>query len=195
MKTIVTHSGSFHADEALAVFMLRLLPRFKGHRLVRSRDPAVIEQADIVVDVGGEYLPEKHRYDHHQRSFTSTYSADFNIKLSSAGLIYKHFGSEVVASILKSSPKAKESDDFPVDEIVARVYKKLILGFDGHDNGVNKYPSELSPAYEEPNTIANRVSRLNPDWNEPSNDTDFDEGFLKAVELTGEELVYWVLYR
>lgn len=35
--------------------------------IVRSRDPAVLDPCDIVVDVGGEYNPSKHRYDHHQR--------------------------------------------------------------------------------------------------------------------------------
>ena len=40
---IGTHSGSFHADEALGVWMLRRLDRFggAGAKVVRSRDPEV----------------------------------------------------------------------------------------------------------------------------------------------------------
>ena len=33
----------------------------------RTRDPKVLEQCDVVVDVGGVYDPDTHRYDHHQR--------------------------------------------------------------------------------------------------------------------------------
>ena len=32
MKTIGTHSGNFHCDEALACYMLKLLPEYKDAR-------------------------------------------------------------------------------------------------------------------------------------------------------------------
>jgi uncharacterized UPF0160 family protein len=50
-----------------------------------------VEPLDIVVDVGGVYSPENHRYDHHQRGFNEVLgSGGFDkIKLSSAGLVYK----------------------------------------------------------------------------------------------------------
>lgn len=35
--------------------------------VVRTRDPELLAECDVVVDVGGEYDPERHRYDHHQR--------------------------------------------------------------------------------------------------------------------------------
>lgn len=35
--------------------------------MVRTRDPERLAECDVVVDVGGEYDPERHRYDHHQR--------------------------------------------------------------------------------------------------------------------------------
>lgn len=35
--------------------------------IIRTRDPALLAECDIVVDVGGEFDPKKHRYDHHQR--------------------------------------------------------------------------------------------------------------------------------
>ena len=66
MKTtkIVTHNGTFHADDVLAVATL-------AHNLgsdieiVRTRDPKIIDDADIVVDVGGKYDGQKY-FDHHQ---------------------------------------------------------------------------------------------------------------------------------
>lgn len=35
--------------------------------IVRTRDPEQLAACDVVVDVGGEYDPRRHRYDHHQR--------------------------------------------------------------------------------------------------------------------------------
>lgn len=32
----------------------------------------VLDECDIVVDVGATYDPKKHRYDHHQRGFNDT---------------------------------------------------------------------------------------------------------------------------
>lgn len=66
VKKIGTHNGVFHCDEILAVTMLRQLPEYKNAELVRSRDAAALNECDIVVDVGSEFDPERHRYDHHQ---------------------------------------------------------------------------------------------------------------------------------
>lgn len=57
--------------------------------LKRSRDPAVLETCDIVVDVGAVYDESKQRFDHHQRGFTENFGHGFDTKLSSAGLVYK----------------------------------------------------------------------------------------------------------
>jgi uncharacterized UPF0160 family protein len=57
--------------------------------LKRSRDPAVLDTCDIVVDVGATYDESKQRFDHHQRGFTEVFGHGFETKLSSAGLIYK----------------------------------------------------------------------------------------------------------
>jgi uncharacterized UPF0160 family protein len=104
---IGTHNGTFHCDEALAVFLLRqtstyrdagriffffMTPEFlcivfKG--LKRSRDPAVLNTCDIVVDVGAVYDEPTQRFDHHQRGFTEVFGYGFQTKLSSAGLVYK----------------------------------------------------------------------------------------------------------
>ena len=64
---IGTHNGTFHCDEALACFMLKQLPEYRHANIVRTRNPEELAKCDVVVDVGGVYDPEKHRYDHHQR--------------------------------------------------------------------------------------------------------------------------------
>ena len=67
MVTIGTHDGKFHCDEVLACYMLRRLPEYCDAEIKRSRDPAVLADCDVVVDVGGVYDPAIHRYDHHQK--------------------------------------------------------------------------------------------------------------------------------
>ena len=67
IKAIGTHDGSFHCDEALACYLLQLLPKFASTSIVRTRVPATLASCDIVVDVGGVYDHSSMRYDHHQR--------------------------------------------------------------------------------------------------------------------------------
>lgn len=65
---VATHSGPFHADDVFAFAMLRTFLDPEA-RIVRTRDLAVIAQADIAIDVGGEFDPSRLRFDHHQKSY------------------------------------------------------------------------------------------------------------------------------
>lgn len=179
---ICTHSGSFHADEALAVFMLRLLPKYSLAELIRSRNPTDWEASDVVIDVGGKYDGEKF-FDHHQREFKDTFSDNYKTRLSSAGLIYKHFGKEIIAQELK----LKLTDD-NVELLYQKVYKEFIESLDANDNGVSNYPLEIEQTkkFNDRNIkLPSLVSRLNPSWNTNPTDADFDRQFLKASELMG----------
>lgn len=69
--------------------LLRSLPAFASLPLTRTRDATLIDRAQIVVDVGATYEPEKHRYDHHQRGFEEVFDDKHKTKLSSAGLVSK----------------------------------------------------------------------------------------------------------
>lgn len=75
-------------------------------------------------------LKARHRYDHHQRGFVETFSEKHSMKLSSAGLIYKHFGKRVISSLL-----GWEKDHQDLDFVFNKLYDDLIEGFDGNDNG------------------------------------------------------------
>ena len=128
-------SGHFHADEALAVYMLRLLPEYQSASLVRTRDQVILDTCHTVVDVGGEYDPGKNRYDHHQRSFNTTFP-NHNTKLSSAGLVYMHFGKAIIAQ------HAKLPIDHPdVAQLYEKLYDDFIEAVDANDNGMDKYDS------------------------------------------------------
>lgn len=41
LKRVGTHNGSFHCDEALGCFMIRLTRNFFNAQIVRTRDPQV----------------------------------------------------------------------------------------------------------------------------------------------------------
>lgn len=74
-NTIGTHSGTFHCDEVLAVYMLSKHPDFCNHKILRTRDQTLLDQCDVVVDVGSEFNPEKKRFDHHQKTFNETFAS------------------------------------------------------------------------------------------------------------------------
>lgn len=180
---ICTHSGSFHADEALAVYILRLLPKFKESTLVRSRDPAKWEESDIVVDVGGKYDGVKF-FDHHQRGFEETFSADFQTKLSSAGLVYKHFGKEAISQVIKND------DTHTLELLHKKIYEEFIEAVDANDNGISVYEETSKPRFKENGfKLSSVVHWLNPLWNEGDSDADFDRQFLLASEFMGTTFV------
>ncbi|UZP35824.1 hypothetical protein NXS19_003640 [Fusarium pseudograminearum] len=177
---IGTHSGHFHADEALAVHMLRRLPTYRDADLVRTRDPAVLATCHTVVDVGGEYDAEKRRFDHHQRGFNTTFPGR-PTKLSSAGLVFLHFGRAIVAERLGLS------DDSPdVDLIYKKLYENFVEALDAHDNGISVYdPAAIAAAGLEKRFsegafgLGAVVGRLNPKWNDP---TPSDPAEAQAAE-------------
>ncbi|KAG9391503.1 metal-dependent protein hydrolase [Carpediemonas membranifera] len=195
MVSIGTHSGKFHADEACAVFMLKQLPDYENAEVIRTRDNDVLDKCTIVVDVGGVYDAEKLRFDHHQRGFAET-MAELDekfagTKLSSAGLIYRHYGRRVIDSIL-----AKHSLSCPAaftETLFTHVYNTFMHAIDANDTG--RAIAE-DPAYRITTDLPSRVARLNPAWNQSQTDEEALAMFHQAVNMVGEELtdaiVRWV---
>ena len=161
--------------------MLRLLPDYADSTLLRSRDPVALEECDIIVDVQGQYDGVKH-FDHHQRTFAETFSAAFATKLSSAGLIYKHYAPQLIASRL-----GQDLTHPSVDLIYQKLYKEFIEALDANDNGISAYPADVKPAFNTGGvTLASQVGSLNPSWNTPVDQAGEDALFLKASTLMGE---------
>jgi len=186
---IVTHNGTHHADEALAVHLLRKLPQYAQAKLTRTRDQSIIDSATIVVDVGAQYDPARHRYDHHQRGFEETFDSDHKIKLSSAGLVWKHFGKDIVGAHLQLP-----LDDKRVTLLHMKLYDDFVEAIDGIDNGIPLFPpSAGQPAYSSKTDLSARVGYLNPAWNEtlPSDpaerEADSMRRFERASSLAGGE--------
>lgn len=197
-NTIGTHSGTFHCDEALAIFMLKQLPAFKSHEILRTRDQALLDQCDILVDVGAVYDSSKKRFDHHQSSFKETFSSirpDFGntfskIRLSSAGLIYVHYGEQVIPEILKDLNI--QLSEKQIRNIFRKMYTGFVQEIDAIDNGVPQFDGE--PHYQVTTHLSNRVKTFNPDWMDEKTPQEVDKAFEEAVKYVGSEFVDKIKY-
>lgn len=189
-KKVGTHNGTFHCDEALGCFIIRLTPKFAGAHIVRTRDQTVLDSLDAVLDVGGIFDPEKDRFDHHQRGFDQVFGRGFGTKLSSAGLVYKYYGLEIIAKELGLD--AKHPD---VDRVYVALYKSFIEAIDAIDNGVNQYDVTDTPKYVDNTNLSARVGKLNPDWIEEQSAEKEDAAFVRAMELTGKEFLEALRYQ
>lgn len=160
IKRIATHSGGFHADDSFAVAMLDIV---HGGEIdvVRTRDAAVIESADIVVDVGRVYDPQKKRFDHHQEGGAG--SRANGVPYASAGLVWKEYGAEICFNNI---------------DISAIIDARLIAPIDAHDVGYSDI--DYSKSHTKPYTVSNIISSFNPTWQESST---YDAGFVEAVAL------------
>ena len=65
---VATHNGPFHADDVMAFALIRAFVD-PDATVVRTRDPSVIDRADVAIDVGGRFDPDAMRFDHHQASY------------------------------------------------------------------------------------------------------------------------------
>lgn len=192
---IGTHNGHFHADEALAVYLLRLLPTYDPSNLVRTRDPAVLSTCHTVVDVGGEYVPQSYRFDHHQREFSTTFPSR-QTKLSSAGLVYMHFGRAIIAQHTKLA-----EDNPEVDLLYQKLYVDFIEALDANDNGISIYdPASMKGLEKRFNDSGVSLGALVGDLNwhyengEEQKTADQAQGeedkrFLEASSLMGRTFV------
>lgn len=158
---LVTHSGRFHADEVFATSMVLMV---EEHEVIRSREQEIIDQADIVLDVGAEYDIERQRFDHHQNSFTE--ERDDGTPYATAGLIWEAFATRIFAS-------KGLTDVEQVKYATKWVDDKLIKDIDAVDNGM--YLEDPRPS----------VSMIIGMMNEPSDEPELqEEAFKKAVNFT-----------
>jgi uncharacterized UPF0160 family protein len=190
-KVIGTHSGTFQADEAMGCFLLRQLPEYRLSRIVRSRDPKLLETCNIVIDVGGVYDHEKKHYDHHQRGYDERFDTGKEgstngrcTKLSASGLVYRHYGKKVIQAHYPSL-----SNDH-LDIVYVKLYNSLLEALDAIDTGVEISTGEQ--VWNDTTGLSSRVGRLNPRWNEVDEDgkkPDPDERFMDALNLCGEDFL------
>lgn len=160
MKKIVTHpTPKFHADDVFAVAVFHILNNGQIE-IIRTVDEEIINTADVVVDIGKVYDPEKNRFDHHQRDGAG--ERENGIQYASAGLVWKHYGEKIAGS----------------KEVAEYIDKKLIQFIDAIDNGQNVYEQKIPDVL--PYTIHDIINlHRDPEADEVGS----LERFKKAVEF------------
>lgn len=167
IKKLVTHDGSFHADDifSCATLCLMLEKNSEEFEIIRTRDEEIIKDGDYVFDIGGIYNANLNRFDHHQSGGAG--KRNNGIEYASFGLVWQKFGLELSGS----------------EKIVELIDKHLVAPVDAHDNGFNlvenKY--DISPYF-----IQHFFNSMRPTWKEKN--ANNDEMFLKSVKIAEEIL-------
>lgn len=175
-RLLVTHSGGFHCDDALAYAVLRLALGLgqagEDHQLVRTRDTAVIAAAEIAFDVGLEHDSANGRFDHHQRGAPTR---EDGLPYSAAGLVWQQHGVAAVRAILRPLGAAAEA---LAAAVAAEIDNTVIRRVDAIDNGIGPRDDLLG--------LGALVGDFNPDWDSPAlgDSAAEDAAFLEASALT-----------
>ena len=163
---IITHDGSFHADDVFAVATLTRVLDSHNLEIIRTRDEGKITTGDYVLDVGFVYDEAKNRFDHHQSGKAGVRAN--GIFYSSFGLVWKKFGETIAGS----------------KEIAEIIEQKLVQPIDALDNGQDTFVAAIKGV--RPYTIADLIFSFRPSWNESGG--DYYAAFSKAVELASQVL-------
>lgn len=162
---LVAHSGTFHADDVFSSAILGLVLERLGckYKILRSRDPEVINSADIVYDVGRIYDFEAKRFDHHQ--VDKSLERD-GVPYSSFGLVWRHFGMFICENNV---------------ELWKAIDEKLVKVIDCSDNGITTYNTITTLR---PITLPSVINDYNPTWVERGvGEEKVCELFFKAVDF------------
>jgi uncharacterized UPF0160 family protein len=159
---VATHDGSFHADEVFAIAALGLLP--ENLEVVRTRDRAVLAEADLRVDVGFSYDPSAGDFDHHQRDFEMV--RDNGVGYASFGLVWREFGARICGGD---------------EEVAEAVERSLVQAVDANDTGQQLTQSLIEGVH--PMTVNAVIGGFNARWDEDLTDAEERERFDAAVEL------------
>lgn len=186
---IATHSGKFHADDVWGVATLALL--FPDSTVIRSRDPVRLAPADFVVDVGGEWDPQRGRFDHHQKGFAQ--SRINGVIYASAGLVWKTHGAACVAALARQlSGHTLETDT--AQEIAWAIDADLVQYLDMSDTGAAK---SAPGGYG----LSAVISGFNPNWldEQAAGEQNSEDlrlaAFLRAVDFMRDIIINAVKYR
>lgn len=157
---LITHNGSFHADDIFATAVLGFMLEARGeeYEVIRTRDEEIIKTGDYVFDVGGIYDEEKNRFDHHQPEGAG--KNKHGLSYSSLGLVWEKYGVEVAGGEKEAAI------------IEARLCAPIDAGDNGEDLVENKY--DVGPYY-----IQSFFSAMVPNWQEE--EKDIDKIFMECV--------------
>ena len=190
IMVIVTHSGKFHADDAWAVAVLKIL--FPDAQVVRTRDTARVEAADFAVDVGGIWDPASGRFDHHQKGFSG--ARPTGVPYASAGLVWKEYGARCVSALALAYTGHQLSDNTAV-EMAHSIDADIVQYLDLSDVGAAK---NAPCGYG----LSAVVSGFNPNWLDEqrvgygeADDAYRLSQFTRVMELLTDIIINAVKYR
>jgi uncharacterized UPF0160 family protein len=157
-KKVVTHHGTFHADEVVAIAVLEEM--FGEVEIIRTRDEKLFEGADFVVDVGGG------KFDHHTND--KEYR-DNKIPYASAGLIWRELGRDLIRM-------HGVDEDKEVENIYGAIDSSFMQGLDAIDNGVRFQQDIPIP------DLSMIIKSFNPNWNSDEKEEDCFKEALKLAK-------------
>ena len=198
---IITYSGKIHSAECTAVALLNAYYASKNINVYLSRmnNIEIVQNinnttqntnkiTEILIGIGNKY-EHPNKYDYHQSEFNEIwqpqsknslvlkYKKD-DILLSCAGLIWKHYGSEIIEMYLSinSDKYSYDHTEETIQDIVDIVYFKNIVYLDAHANGISLTSKNLD--------IHKIIDGLNTNF---TSETE-NEKFNRGVRLVGEIL-------
>lgn len=168
-KMCVTHDGTFHADDLFATATLSILNN-GNIKIIRTRDPKIIEKGDYVYDVGGEYNPSMNRFDHHQKGGAG--NRENGVPYAAFGLVWKTYGEQVCGS----------------KEVAKVIEYKIACPIDALDNGLDLVKPIFSGVY--PYAVEPIFLSEIPTWKENIKEIDgiFKKQYKKVAELLKREI-------
>lgn len=152
---IATHDGTFHADETTACAILTYL--FDTSSIIRSRDPAELEKADIIIDVSN--INDDKHFDHHSKDFKLC--RDNGVKYATAGLMWNKFGHEYLKKVAQKELEFRPSAKV-IDSAYRRIDEDIMTMIDLNDNGqLTGYVDQITdPKTDSERSIVNRLNEL-----------------------------------
>src|SRR3989338_4232006 len=185
-KTLVTHNGSFHADDVFAGANLILYLEKTNNdfsiqgvlasswEIIRTLDFEIIETGDYVFDVGGVHDEKTNRFDHHQKGGAGNRAfGEVSIEYAAFGLVWRKFGIELTGS--------NEAAEF--------IDKHLVSPIDAHDNGFDLVEKKFEVF---PYLIQDFFRVMRPTWRET--DSQIDQMFSKSVLMAKKILLREIIH-
>jgi uncharacterized UPF0160 family protein len=158
---VATHPGNFHADDVFAIAVLGLV--HGPLDVVRTRDMAAQDAADLRVDVGGRSDPATGDFDHHQKGGAG--ERPNGIRYASLGLVWRAHG-----EALAGGPEA-----------AAAIDERIVQGIDANDTGQTISQALIDDV--RPMSVSGVVAAMNPLWDEHLDPAEEDARFGEAVAL------------
>lgn len=162
---IGTHNGIFHCDDVVAITIIEIVGREEDIHVVRSRNIDELKKLRVVVDIGGGI------FDHHMAGFNECRAT--GEKYASAGLVWKQYGGDAIASIAIEHKACINFDE--VRQIKEQIDREIIVPIDLEDNGEADTKHMFS-----------FINKFLPTWLEKP---DYDEAFSKV-----QAIVFDILY-